>query len=492
MHFIVYDFETSGRSSRFDQILQAGMICYDSELKEISRLNLKSRLNPDTIPSLGALRVNKLLISDLLEEKNTSYQMIKLLRNYLTQYKPVTFLGYNSIHFDEEFLRQSLWEFFQYPYLTSTNNNLRGDVFNLVTMSHAFEPNSINVEKNDEGKMLFKLESIASINNIKIENAHEAISDVEATKGVLEIIKNNSPSLYLNFIENTKNTKITNKIKQEEIFSHYGYYFNNHYYYLMTYLFDHPIYNNYLIAFDLKFDPRIILDLDPKTLKNLYYDKKFEGKNFNCFRKLKLNKQPAILNYKYSIQKYPYKDIEVSEIKKRVELIKNSNLINELQKILIDEAEKYENICEFEEETIYSENISFQDKTIMEDFDKIKWEEKWKFASKFKDPRLQFFAARHIYRNHPDFLPKKVFKRVHQKISERFNSLRKEKFTTLPSAMEEADSFSLLIEEEETSSFYLNQLDQYNMYINFLNSYYNDPNPSVIKFDKSLSKKLFC
>ena len=491
MHFIIYDFETSGRSSRFDQILQAGMICYDNKLKEISRLNLKSRLNPDTIPSLGALRVNKLLISDLLEEKNTSYQMIRQLRSYLTKYKPVTFLGYNSIHFDEEFLRQSLWEFFHYPYLTSSNNNLRGDVFNLVTMSHAFEPNSINIEKNDEGKMLFKLESIASINNIKINNAHEAISDVEATKGVLEIIKNNSPSLYFNFIENTKNLKINQKIKQEEIFSYYGYYFNNHYYYLMTYLLDHPIYSNYLIAFDLKFDPRVILDLNSKTLRNLYYDKKFEGKNFNCFRKLKLNKQPAILDYKYSIQKYPYKDIEISEIKKRAALIKNSNLINELRKILIDEAENYENICEYEEETIYSENISFQDKTIMEDFDKIEWEERWKFASKFKDPRLQFFAARHIYRNHPEFLPLKVFKRIHQKISERFNSLKKEKFTTLPSAMEEADSVSLHAEEEETSSFFLNQLEQYNIYINFLNSYYNDPNPSVINFDNSLSKKLF-
>ena len=63
----------------------------------------------------------------------------------------------------------------------------------------------------------------------------------------------------------------------------------------------------------------------------------------------------------------------------------------------------------------------------MEDFDKVDWEEKWDFASKFKDPRLQFFAARHIYRNTPDFLPKNIFRRVHQKISERFNSMKKEK-----------------------------------------------------------------
>ena len=39
--FIVYDFETSGRSSRFDQILQAGIIIYDQNLKVLNKLNLK-------------------------------------------------------------------------------------------------------------------------------------------------------------------------------------------------------------------------------------------------------------------------------------------------------------------------------------------------------------------------------------------------------------------------------------------------------------------
>ena len=34
MNFIVFDFETTGRSARFDQILQAGFIVYDSNLKK--------------------------------------------------------------------------------------------------------------------------------------------------------------------------------------------------------------------------------------------------------------------------------------------------------------------------------------------------------------------------------------------------------------------------------------------------------------------------
>ena len=124
MKFVIYDFETSGRSARFDQILQAGLICYDEELREIEKVNLRSRINPDIVPSIMALKVNRLLVSDLLSEKNSSYEMIRKLQRAMQSYNPAIFCGYNSIFFDEEFLRQGLWENFLYPYLTTSNNNL--------------------------------------------------------------------------------------------------------------------------------------------------------------------------------------------------------------------------------------------------------------------------------------------------------------------------------------------------------------------------------
>ena len=64
-------------------------------------------------------------------------------------------------------------------------------------------------------------------------------------------------------------------------------------------------------------------------------------------------------------------------------------------------------------------------------------------------------------------------------------------FTTLPAAMEEADNLSLEIEEKGSDFQLKEQLDQYNIYINFLNDYYNEQNPNPVKFDSTLSKKLF-
>ena len=50
---------------------------------------------------------------------------------------------------------------------------------------------------------------------------------------------------------------------------------------------------------------------------------------------------------------------------------------------------------------------------------------------------------------------------------------------------------SIEIEENDLGNDLKEQIDQYNIYINFLNDYYNDSNANPIQFDENLSKKLF-
>ncbi len=490
MYFIIYDFETTGLSVRFDQILQAGFICYNKNLQEISRLNIKAKINPDIVPSIQGLVVNKLLISTLLNENNSSYSMVNSIVNYLDKYRPATFLGYNSLHFDEEVLRQTLWEHFKYPYITSSQRNLRGDLMELVRMVHKLNPNSINVDKNEEGNFSYKLDSLSTMNNFHIQDAHEAISDIIATKKVLEIIKNNSHKLYENFLENLNVSHLTKKIKNTDFFTMHAYYYGKHYIYLLSHLVDHPIYNDTLLAFDLKFDPNELIELSFEELSEMYFTKKLK-----CFRKIKLKKQPGISNFEYALNCSPYNEYEIAVLKKRKNTLLNSDLKDNLSRILLKEAENYEENksqeTPFEEQTIYSQSLNFNDRSIMNQFDLVKWEEKWNFSQKFRDPRLRFFAAKHIFRNFPEFLPKKVFKHFHQKVSERLNSMKDEKFTTIADAKVEADNLSLEFEDIETSDFLKKQLEQYNIYINFLDQYYNDCNAKPKKFDEVLSKTLF-
>ena len=113
------------------------------------------------------------------------------------------------------------------------------------------------------------------------------------------------------------------------------------------------------------------------------------------------------------------------------------------------------------------------------------------FFEKFMDNRLKYFYEKHIFRNSPDCLPNKIFNYLHGKISEKLLSLDKQNFITIPSLCRKADNISLEIEETETSSEIKEQIDQYNIYINFLNDYYIQKNPKPIRFDLQLSKQLF-
>jgi exodeoxyribonuclease-1 len=488
MNFIVFDFETTGRSARFDQILQAGFIVYDSNFEEIDRLNIKSRLNPDIVPSIHALRVNRLTMSQVLSEDLTTYQMALSIEKFLSKYENCFFIGFNSINFDEEFLRQLLWEHFFFPYKSNTKGNTRGDVLNFVTMAHAFDKDCVNVPRNDEGKLSFKLEGLAKANNFDTSNSHEAIADVEVTMQLMFLLKNKRSDLFKIFFNNSSSRNVEENIFHNDLFTLHNYLFNNHKIYLVKKLIKHPSYKNQFIGFDMKYDVEEIVKLTELELREEYKKKSF-------FRKIKLNKQPSILDKSYALKFKPYSNLSDDEIDHKCRLLDDKNFLRNLENILQKESLEYldnqSQEVQLEESTIYSQNLNYNDSLLMKNFHSQPWDIKWNFAEKFKDPRLRFFAAKHIFRNFPETLPKKVFLHLHKKVSERIFSLEKKNFLTLPGAMEEADTISLEIEEKSDNKTLLTQLNQYNIYIDFLNDYYKQLNPKPIKFDSNLSKKLF-
>ena len=488
MKYIIYDFETSGRSARFDQILQAGIIVYDNNFFCLDKLNVKSRLNSDIIPSFGALKVNKLKIKDLLSEEKTYYDMILVIDKFLTRFEQSFFLGFNSIHFDEEFFRQALWEHFIFPYKTNTQGNRRGDVMNLVTMVHAFRKNNIKVKKNEKGKFTFKLESLAEENSFKNLNSHEAIADVEATMKLMLLLYKKNKDFFNLFVQNSETRNVEKKITEQRLFTYHNYLFNTHRIYLVKFLIRHPVYKNQMIGFDLKYDCSQIVNYTLSELKEIYRAKSF-------FRKIKINKQPTILHEIYGRKVEPYNNFSEEEIQLKIKQLQNPVFLNNLKTLLelesIDKIEEGSQVQRFEEETIYSQNLSYSDSSIMKKFHTENWDKKWKFAEKFVDSRLRFFAAKHIYRNCPSELPKKIFLRLHQKISERINSCNKESFMTLQEAYEESKKNTMDSKNENFKEDIRIQLYEYNIYINFLNDYYSNPNPKPLKFDKTLSKELF-
>ena len=136
MPYVFYDTETTGIETDFDQILQFAAIRTDDNLTEVDRFSIRCRLLPHVVPSPGALRLTHVTPAMLTDPAFPShYEMIRYIRGRLLEWSPATFIGFNSMKFDEKLLRQALFQTLHPAYLTNTNGNARSDAMRLKRFS---------------------------------------------------------------------------------------------------------------------------------------------------------------------------------------------------------------------------------------------------------------------------------------------------------------------------------------------------------------------
>ena len=123
MNYVFYDLETTGRSSAWDQIIQVAAILTDQNLNIVEKYEEKCRLKSFCIPNPEAILVNKIKMRTLQNTNLSHYQLMINLKNKFLEWSPAIFIGYNSIKFDEEFLRSSFFNSLLDPYITIKHEN---------------------------------------------------------------------------------------------------------------------------------------------------------------------------------------------------------------------------------------------------------------------------------------------------------------------------------------------------------------------------------
>jgi exodeoxyribonuclease-1 len=177
--YLFYDIETTGLNKAFDQVLQFAAIRTDLDLQEIDRYEIKIKLNPDIIPSPYALITHHIGLKE--SAKGISeFTAIKQIHAYLNHPGTIS-LGYNTLGFDDEFLRFSFYRNLLPPYTHQFANQCsRMDLYPITLMYHLFKPDMIKWPS-IEGKTTLKLEYLNSVNQLVSGRAHDAMVDVEAT-----------------------------------------------------------------------------------------------------------------------------------------------------------------------------------------------------------------------------------------------------------------------------------------------------------------------
>lgn len=195
--FFFYDLETSGLNPREDRPMQFAGIRTDLNLKQIGDpINMLVKLSEDTLPSPHAIMVTKITPQSTLTDGFTEAEFCKYVMDEI--FTPGTIaVGYNSVRFDDEFMRHTFWRNFYDPYEWQwAEGRSKWDLLDVVRMTRALRPEGINWPFTEDGKATNRLELITKENNISHEHAHDALSDVEALISVTRLIKEKQPQLY--------------------------------------------------------------------------------------------------------------------------------------------------------------------------------------------------------------------------------------------------------------------------------------------------------
>ena len=469
-NFVFYDFETSSSNKFWGQIIQIGAILTDDNLQELDRYEARCRLSPGIIPEAMALIVNK-TSPKLLKSANLShYQMVRQFVSILNKWGKATYFGFNSIEFDEEFLRTTLFKTLEYPYLTSTNGNDRGDILGLARAANLYYPKTLKNPKNEKGNDVYKLDQMAPLNGIKHNDAHSAIGDVVATLEIARIIKSKAPNVWKASLMTTEKNKTIEVIKNELYFCSNEYFYGKSRPYVQTFVCQHPVYQ-WAKCFDLRHDPEIYLNMPIKDLAESM------KKNPKFLRTVRHNKHPIIMNPSYSEEFEEYKLLGEETLAKRAKIIKNnSKFAEKIALILEEEASEKDQLKSqediYEEESIYKKFTPAEDNKIMPEFHKANWDKKLTIIDKFNDERLRYFGKKLLYEEKPELLPKELFNLMHKKIAKKLLSTNEEKWNTIPRTYSEIDTLREKFDREEKKDK-LAILNEINAYVEELEKIYS-------------------
>ncbi|VXB13971.1 Exodeoxyribonuclease I [Pseudomonas sp. 8BK] len=294
-----YDYETTGIDPRRDRPLQVAGIRTDEDLNEIAEpLNIYCRPSDDILPHPAACLVTGITPSKLAQHGLDEVEFMSRVHAELSQ--PGTCgVGYNSLRFDDEVTRYSLYRNFFDPYAREwQGGNSRWDLIDLVRTAYALRPEGI-VWPEDEGRVTLKLERLTAANGIAHGQAHDALSDVRATIALARLLRSKQRKLYDYLYQLRSKQRVQDQIRLLQPLVHISgrYAGARHYLAVVLPLAWHPRNRNALIVCDLQVDISPLLNESAEILRTRLYtrrDQLADGELPIPLKLLHINRCPVV------------------------------------------------------------------------------------------------------------------------------------------------------------------------------------------------------
>ena len=159
-------------------------------------VNILVKMSEDALPNPGAIMVTKITPQDTLRDGMSEAEFCRYVTEEIFVPNTVA-VGYNTVRFDDEFMRATLWRNFYDPYEWEwKDGRSRWDMLDVVRMVRALRPEGINWPVTEDGKATNRLELLTKCNGLSHEHAHDALSDVYATISVSKMIREKQPKMF--------------------------------------------------------------------------------------------------------------------------------------------------------------------------------------------------------------------------------------------------------------------------------------------------------
>ena len=297
-----HDYETFGIDPRYDRPAQFAGVRTDEALNIIGEpLMLYCQLAQDSLPSPQACLVTHITPQYANQHGVPEAEFIRQVHQVLAQ--PGTCgVGYNSLRFDDEFTRYSLYRHFYDPYAREwQNGNSRWDIIDMVRLTRALRPEGMHWPDED-GLPSFRLEALTQANGIGHENAHDALGDVYATIALAKCIKTAQPKLYDYVYQHRQKKRIAPLLnwRQRQPVLHISRMYSRAYCgtALVVPLAPDPNNPNGIIVYDLRYSPDSWLDQPADVIQQWLFSpasSRPEGIKRPALKVVHINKCPIIV-----------------------------------------------------------------------------------------------------------------------------------------------------------------------------------------------------
>jgi exodeoxyribonuclease-1 len=410
--FLFYDLETFGSDPRRSRVAQFAAIRTDADLNPIDApISVFGKPADDLLPSPIASLITGITPQAALRDGVNEARLFGQIFDEMSRPETCT-VGYNSLRFDDEFVRHGLFRNFHDAYEREwRGGNSRWDLLDVFRLAHALRPQGIAWPTREDGATSFKLEHLAAHNDVREGDAHEALSDVRALIALSRRLRTAQPRLWeyaLKLRDKRYVAQLLDTIGMTPVL-HVSQRFpaNRLCAAPVLPLARHPHIDSRVIVFDLGQDPELLLALDAKQIADRLYTPTAglpQGEARIALKEVHLNRCPALVAWTHlreaDLQRLCIDPVLVAQRAARLRTA-GPALAEKVRRVFVDERQRSPSDVDA---SLYDGFIGDADKRLLADVRATPPAALGARTFGFRDPRLSELLFRYRARNWPETL----------------------------------------------------------------------------------------